>query len=154
MSADRPHRDSASDGGAWTDTHRDREAIVAELDELLVQGGAGVVATDLEGVITHWTTGAWRLYGWSAEEAIGRHVLDLLVARDDREAAAENLETIRTSGGWEGEFDLVRKDGSIVSAYTRGTVIKDDAGRPVGLLGLSMDVSALPPSGLERESPA
>lgn len=144
MSADRPIRDSASAGGGQTDTPRDREAIVAQLDELLVHGGAGVVATDLEGAITHWTAGAERLYGWSAQEAIGRDVLELLVAPDDRQAAASNLEAIRTTGNCEGEFDLIRKDGSVVSAYTRGTVIKDDAGRPVGLLGLSMDVSTPP----------
>jgi PAS domain S-box-containing protein len=145
MSADRPNRDSASDGGGWTGRgrrRRDREAIVAELEDQLVQGGAAVVATDLDGVITHWSAGAERLYGWSAEEAIGQPVLDLLVALADRPSAAANIESIRATGSWEGEFDVLHKDGGVFPAFTRGTVIKDDAGRPVGLLGLSMDVSA------------
>jgi PAS domain S-box-containing protein len=145
MSADRPTPDSASDGGGWADGRsRDRDAIVAELEELLVHGGAGVVATDLEGVITHWSAGAQRLYGWSADEAIGQPALELLIAPGDRTIAAANFESILTTGSWEGEFEVLRKDGGIVPAFTRGTVIKDDAGRPVGLLGLSMDVSAPP----------
>jgi PAS domain S-box-containing protein len=144
MSTDLPNRESASDRDGWADARRDRDAIGAELEELLVHGGAGVVATDLDGVITHWTAGAQRLYGWSAEEAIGQPALYLLVAPDDRQVAAANFESVRTTGNWEGEFDLIRKDGGIVPAYLRGTVVKDDAGRPVGLLGLSMDVSAPP----------
>ena len=146
MSADPPIRDPAPDGGAWADgRRRDRDAIVAELEELLVQGGAAVVATDLDGVITHWSAGAQRLYGWSAEEAIGQPVLELLAAPSDRQMAAANMANIHTAGSWEGEFDVRRKDGGVVSAFVRGTLIKDDAGRPVGLLGLSMDVSAPPP---------
>ena len=123
MSADRLNPDTASDGDGWADARRDRDAIVAELEELLVQGGAGVVATDLNGVITHWSAGAQRLYGWSAEEAIGQRALDLLVAPDDRQVAAANVESIRTTGNWDGEFDLIRKDGGIVPSYVRGTMI-------------------------------
>jgi PAS domain S-box-containing protein len=116
----------------------------AVLEERLVTGGAAVIATDLGGVITHWSAGAVRLYGWSSKEAIGRSVLELLVAAGGRSSAEEDLARIRRSGHWDGEFDLRRKDGGSVLAYVRGTMIKDDAGRSVGLLGLSMDVSRPP----------
>ena len=116
----------------------------AELEESLVHGGAAVIATDLEGVITHWNTGAQRLYGWSGAETIGRQFLDLLVTPDQRGTAEANMESIRQNGGWEGEFDLRRKSGGNLLAYVRVAVIKDDAGRPVGMLGLSMD-AATPP---------
>jgi PAS domain S-box-containing protein len=145
MSSEPPTPDPAAEDGGWADGRsRDRESIVAELEELLVQGGAGVVATDLEGVITHWSAGAQRLYGWSAEEAIGQPVLELMIAPDDRPIAAANIESILSTGSWEGEFQVRHKGGGVVPAFTRGTLIKDDMGRPVGLLGLSMDVSAPP----------
>jgi hypothetical protein len=70
--------------------------------------------------------------------------LELLVAPNDRMMAEANMESIRRSGGWEGEFDLRRKSGGSLVAYVRVTVIKDDAGRLVGMLGLSMD-AATPP---------
>jgi PAS domain S-box-containing protein len=114
----------------------------SELEDRLVKGAAAVIATDLDGVITHWSAGAQRLYGWSGEEAIGNPLLDLLVAPCDRPAAVENMESVRRTGDSEGEFDLRRKGGGIVLSYVRSTVIKDDAGRQVGVLGLSMDLSA------------
>jgi PAS domain S-box-containing protein len=115
----------------------------ARLEELLVHGQAAVIATDLDGVITHWNAGAQRLYGWTGTETIGSPFIDLLVEPTDRTAAEQNMESIRRTGGWEGEFGLRRKHGDCMLAYIRVTVIKDDVGRPVGMLGLSMD--AAPP---------
>ena len=140
MPTDRPPSDHAASQGRSLE--RDHAAIVAVLEELLIKGSAGVVATDLDGVITHWTAGAERLYGWSADEAIGRSVVELLAVPDDRPAAEANMESIRSDGSWEGEFDVLTKDGGIVPAYVRTTLIKDDAGRPVGLLGMSMEIPA------------
>jgi PAS domain S-box-containing protein len=37
---------------------------------------AAIIATDLDAVVTHWSKGAQRLYGWSREEAVGRCVMD------------------------------------------------------------------------------
>jgi PAS domain S-box-containing protein len=139
MPTDPLPRDEAPHGGRWDEVRR--RGTMAELEARLVTGGAAVIATDLDGVITHWSAGAERLYGWSSHEAVGRSVLDLLLAARDRESAQENLARLQRSGSWEGEFDLRRKDGANVLAYVRGTLIKDDAGRSVGLLGLSMDVS-------------
>ena len=116
-------------------------ATPSDLEDLLVQGAAAVIATDLDGVITHWSSGAQRLYGWTGEEAIGHVLLDLLIAPDDRQMVAENMESVRRTGGWEGEFDICLKGGGSILAYAQSTVIKDDAGRPVGVLALSMDVS-------------
>ena len=116
----------------------------AALEELLVLGEAAVIATDLYGVITHWNAGAQRLYGWSGTETIGTEFVELLVAPSDRTAAELNMESIRRTGGWEGEFGLRCKSGASLTAYVRVAVIKDDVGRPVGMLGLSMDASAPP----------
>jgi PAS domain S-box-containing protein len=116
-----------------------RTATLSVLEDRLVKGGAAVIATDLDGVITHWSAGAERLYGWSDTEAIGHAILDLMVAARDRPGAEETIERFRGRGDWDGEIDLRRKDGGVVAAYVHGALIKDDAGRSVGLLGLSMD---------------
>jgi PAS domain S-box-containing protein len=130
-----PH--ASADGASANEPLR-----AAELEELLVHGEAAVIATDLYGVITHWNAGAQRLYGWSGTETIGLQFLDVLVAPDDRRKAEQNMERIRQTGGWEGEFGLRRKNGGSLLAYVRVTVIKDDVGRDVGILGLSMDTEA------------
>jgi PAS domain S-box-containing protein len=140
MTIEPPSPERAPAGGGWAN----EPLRAAELEELLVHGEAAVIATDLDGVITHWNAGARRLYGWSGSETIGTPLVELLVAPDDRRTAEANLESIRRSGGWEGEFDLRRKTGGSLLAYVRVAVMKDDAGRPVGMLGLSMD-AATPP---------
>ena len=94
MSIQRPIRDQA---------HR---ATLADLEDLLVKGNAAVVATDLDGVITHWSAGAERLYGWSGDEAIGLPVLDLLVTLRDQALAEDAVDSTRRTGSWEGELDI------------------------------------------------
>jgi PAS domain S-box-containing protein len=137
MTTPRPTREDAPADASWAE----EPLRAAELEESLVHGAAAVIATDLDGVITHWSTGAQRLYGWSGTETIGLRFLDLLVAPGDRRRAEENIVNIRRAGGWEGEFDLRRKNGDSLLAYVRVAVIKDDAGRLVGMLGLSMDAT-------------
>ena len=127
------------------------DAPEGELEELLVHGNAAVIATDLEGVITHWSVGARRLYGWTGEEAIGRPFLELMVAPRDWQSAERNMESIQRTGGWEGDFDLHRKGGASVQAYVRCALVKDDAGRAVGMLGLSMDTAAPATGGGRRQ---
>ena len=109
------------------------EATLSELEDQLVKGGAAVIATDLDGVITHWSAAAERLYGWSGEEAIGLPILEFMVTLDDRQLA-----------------EVRCKDGSLMLAHVRDALMKDDAGRRVGILGLSMDASLEPKAPLER----
>jgi PAS domain S-box-containing protein len=145
MSTDTPSRDDGPHAGSWADERmRDRGATLSELEDLLVKGAAAVIATDLDGVITHWSAGAERLYGWGGEEAIGQPILDLLVARRNHPVGEQVIDAIRRTGSWVGEFEVCCKDGGIVLAYVRGALVKDDAGRSVGILGLSMDADAPP----------
>jgi PAS domain S-box-containing protein len=147
MSTDPPSQHDSPDAGSWAeDRLRDRGATLSELEELLVTGGTAVIATDLDGVVTHWSAGAERLYGWTGEEAIGLPILDLLVARRDHPVGEQIIDAIRRTGSWVGEFEVRCKDGGVVLAYVRGALVKDDAGRSVGILGLSMDADA-PPRG-------
>ena len=147
MSTDRASREEGPPEPSWAeDRLRDSGATLSELEDLLVKGGAAVIATDLDGMITHWSAVAERLYGWTGEEAIGLPILHLLFARRNQRLGEEVIASIRRTGGWEGEFEVRCKDGGVMLAYVRGTLVKDDAGRPVGILGLSMDADA-PPRG-------
>jgi PAS domain S-box-containing protein len=145
MSTEPASEDEGPLGGSWAeDRLRDRGATLSELEDLLVKGAAAVIATDLDGVITHWSAGAERLYGWTGKDAIGQPILDLLVARRNHQVGEQVIDAIRRTGSWVGEFDVRCKDGGIVLAYVRGALVKDDAGRSVGILGLSMDADAPP----------
>ncbi len=107
---------------------------------LLANVHDAVVVTDLEGVVTYWNEGATRLFGWTAAEMLGRPLTDR-VPEEARARMAEATRAIRDGQDFVGEWEDYRKDGSRVWIEARVTRVNDAAGRMVGLLGLSRDVT-------------
>ena len=106
---------------------------------------AAVVATDLGGTVTHWSSGAERLYGYTPPETVGRPASDLLVEPHDRDLATRIRDSLRLTGTWEGEFRVRRKGGDTFLAYVFDSTVEDDQGRPAGYIGVSYEM----PSGGE-----
>lgn len=110
--------------------------------QLLDQVQAAVIATDTDGGVIHWNKHAERLYGWTREEALGRNVLDLTVGPDEAGVAEEIMARLRSGLSWEGEFTTRRKDGSRFPAYVSDALVYDEAGRPAGVVGVSVDLTS------------
>lgn len=108
-------------------------AIVASCED-------AIIAKSLEGIIESWNLGAERLYGYSAEEVIGRHI-DMLAPADRHQEIASIMarlgrgEPIPTF-----ETVRVRKDGSAVDVSLSISPIKDAAGRAIGVSTVARDV--------------
>jgi PAS domain S-box-containing protein len=115
-----------------------RELVQARL---LEQVQAAVIATDLRGKVTHWNEHAEKLYGWSREEVLGRDIMELTVGSGEAAAAEEIMETLKAGETWEGEFVVRRKDGSTFPAHVTDSIIRDAEGRPVGMVGVSTDIT-------------
>jgi two-component system, cell cycle sensor histidine kinase and response regulator CckA len=128
--------------GTCTDIH-DQKMIAEQRARdalLLASVRDSVIVTDLEGVVTYWNEGAARLFGWSAEEMIGRPYADRFPEPVRSRIVAQIRE--RLSGSeWNGEFEDYRKDGSRVWIDSRVTRITNADGRPVGVMGVSHDIS-------------
>jgi PAS domain S-box-containing protein len=121
-------------------------ADLAEIERHLTD--AAVIVTDLEGTITHWSSGAEWLYGYGAGETVGRPASDLLVESDDRELAARIRESLRLTRVWEGEYWVRRKDGGTFLAYVFDTTVDDDRGHPAAYIGVSYEMpGGEPPIG-------
>ncbi len=101
----------------------------------------GIIAKDMNGIITDWNKGAERLYGYSAEEMIGRSI-SLIVPSDcehDRRALRTRLrqgETIHRH-----ETVHQRKDGTRIAVSLTISPIRDLQGRIVGASVISRDIS-------------
>ncbi len=110
-------------------------------DSLILRGiRDAVVMTDLGGIVTYWNDGATRLFGWSAEEMLGRPYADRYP--EPRRSWVISEIAKRVSGSeWHGEFEDVRKDGSVVWIEARVRRILDGHGQPVAVLGLSYDIT-------------
>ena len=108
---------------------------------LLDRVHAAVIATDLDGTVIHWNRHAEGLYGWSREEALGRNAGELIVSPAHAEAGLEIMERLRAGAAWEGEFPVVRRDGSTLVVRVLDSLLYDDGGRPAGVVGVSIPAS-------------
>ena len=99
-----------------------------------------IFVRDMSDVITYWNRGAQELYGWTAEDAIGKNSQQLLqtvfpVPIDD--IRAELLRTDR----WEGELKKTRADGTHVVVASRWSLRRDEQGRAVAILDTNNDIT-------------
>jgi len=100
-----------------------------------------VIGTDLAGTVKLWNPAARRLYGWSEADVLGRAITEITVGPEDAEVAERIMASVRSIGSWEGEFWVTRHDGSRFLAYVNDVRVLDDDGRPLGLVGISIDLA-------------
>ncbi|HWY40652.1 MAG TPA: PAS domain-containing protein [Chthoniobacterales bacterium] len=128
--------------GVWTDiTERKRnEERLREQADIIQRAQDAVIVRDFASdLITVWNSGAERLYGWSANEAIGRPMGELIFAEsNDRETL---LEQLVSTGEFRGEIKHRAKDGREVIVDGRATLIRNDDGTPRSVLGINTDVT-------------
>jgi two-component system cell cycle sensor histidine kinase/response regulator CckA len=97
-----------------------------------------VTATDREGRITSWNPAAERLYGWTAEEAIGRHIS--VISTDIQEF--RHLLGRWTAGARVAPYETTRRhrDGSVVEVSISISPVRDASGQVVGGAAVSRDI--------------
>lgn len=118
--------------------------------QLLANVRESIVATDLEGIITYWGRGAEALYGYTAEEVVGKHINIIAVADKEAEDAA-HISSALLQSSWQGEYLQRRKDGTAFWAETFLSVIRDPQGAAVGLVGIDRDITQRKKVEQERE---
>jgi PAS domain S-box-containing protein len=111
-------------------------AIIEDCDD-------AIISKDLRGVINSWNRGAERLFGYSAEEVVGRPVTILIPAdRQDEEPGI--LERLRR-GERIDHYETVRlrKDGSLVDVSLTVSPIKNGSGEVIGASKIVRDITGL-----------
>ncbi len=124
----------------------ERKQIENELKiqaEIINQIHDAVVSTDLEGKITSWNNGAARLLGYKEEEAIGKNISFLY--RKDQIDFLQNevIKPLKEKGSNEVEVEMMKKTGEKFYAHLALSMLKDDAGKCMGMIGYSMDITQL-----------
>jgi PAS domain S-box-containing protein len=123
------------------------------LEALFDSSPVAIALLDLEGKVTSWNPTAERLFGYPAEEAVGRNIDDLVAATEDVRDEALAL----TREGMRGEFQhrvvtrRTRKDGSFVDVEMFGARV-NVGGETVGLYGMYHDIGALLQAQREAEA--
>lgn len=109
-------------------------AIVASSDD-------AIVSKDLNGIVKTWNRGAERLFGYLAEEMIGKPIL-ILLPPDRKDEETRILERIRR-GERIDHFETIRmrKDGRQVYVSVTISPIRDRTGRVIGASKVARDIS-------------
>jgi len=133
-------RDASSDGMTPFDRPTPDQSA-QHLAAIVESSDDAIVTKNLEGVITSWNRGAERLFGYTAQEAIGRSVTMLIpVDRPDEEPGIlarlrrgekiDHYETIRR-----------RKDGSLIHISMSVSPLRDESGRIFGASKIARDIT-------------
>ncbi|MBX5450389.1 PAS domain S-box protein [Thermogemmatispora sp.] len=122
---------------------RERALLLQNLslqDELLNQAYDAIILRDPLDRILFWNRGAERLYGWSAQEALGRISTRLL--KTDYPGGLAAVRTIlERDSQWEGELTQVCRDGRLVIVESRQALVRDQHGQVLATLEINRDIS-------------
>ena len=99
-----------------------------------------IFVRDMSDVITYWNRGAQELYGWTAEEAVGKRAHQLLQTVFPMPIDEIRAELLR-AGRWEGELGKTKGDGSQVVVASRWSLRQDERERPVAILETNNDIT-------------
>ncbi len=110
------------------------------LRSLVEAAPVAIVACDFKGLITRWNAAAERIFGFSAEEVIGRPLPHI---PPERSAEFNRLCDEQAAGQSVTGFETVRqrKDGSLVEVSVSAAPMRDANGRVSGSMGVLADIS-------------
>jgi len=113
--------------------------------QIIEESSDGVLFADRRGVIRVWNSGAERMFGIAAEEAIGQS-LDLIIPENLRSRHWEGYFRVMESGDTNYRTGLLtspgmRRDGSRISLEFSMSVVRDDNGEVVGCASILRDVT-------------
>lgn len=101
-----------------------------------------IISKTLAGIVTSWNTGATTMFGYTAEEAIGKPIKELLFPPDLADQEEMLLAQVR-AGMVIKHFETIRrhKDGSLINVSITLSPIKDAHGDIVGISAIKRDIS-------------
>jgi PAS domain S-box-containing protein len=99
-----------------------------------------IFVRDMDFLITYWNLGAQELYGWAAEDVIGKHSHQLLQTVFPAPLEDIHAELLRT-GRWEGELKRTTAQGTTVMVAARYALRRDEQARPAAVLETSNDIT-------------
>ncbi|UQR62396.1 PAS domain S-box protein [Bradyrhizobium sp. C-145] len=115
-------------------------------DAVLGTVSDAIIAADRAGVIKFWNPGAVRIFGFTAEEALG-HSLDLIIPKNLRARHWKGYYRVMETG--ESRYDHddllsvpgVTKDGRRISVEFTVLLLRDEMEKPIGIAAIIRDVT-------------
>ncbi|MGH7427100.1 MAG: PAS domain-containing sensor histidine kinase [Candidatus Methylomirabilaceae bacterium] len=99
-----------------------------------------IVVTDLTGRVQFWNSGAEAVFGYSAEEMVGRSAA-ILNTDEDSHRLPLDLQRVQDGEDSSGEWRRRRKDGTTVWIDSKRVVLRDPRGQAIGILAVAKDIT-------------
>jgi PAS domain S-box-containing protein len=123
-------------------TERKRaEEHVAYQARLLASVNDAIVGSDAQFRLNVWNATAESMYGWKAEEVLGRSGVELLRTEWPQKDADEMRRVIAETGRWRGEATQLRKDGTRIPVEVSSIVLRDKNDQITGYVSVNHDIT-------------
>src|ERR687886_485809 len=121
--------------------HKQAEEVRARLAAIVESSDDAIIGKTLEAIITNWNRGAQKIYGYSAEEVVGKPI-NILVPPDRPDEIPKIMEKLRR-GESINHYETVRitKDRRLLDVSLTISPIKDTAGNIVGASTIARDIT-------------
>jgi PAS domain S-box-containing protein len=104
-----------------------------------------IVGIDDNHAVTYWNNGAQALFGYAAEEAMGRPIERLILLEEERALLdwRDELAQLSGQGKWQGQVQRRRKDGSVIWTDVVASVVRSPEGNGRGYIAIHRDSTEL-----------
>jgi two-component system, cell cycle sensor histidine kinase and response regulator CckA len=116
------------------------EEQIREHASLLDKAQDAIGVRDLEHRLIYWNKGAQRLYGWKAEEVIGKNA-DELLYKEESPLLIEAKKSVIEKGEWTGELHQMTKGGKEIIVESRWSLVHDNEEKPKSILIINTDIT-------------
>lgn len=117
------------------------EEQLAASTDLILHISDALITVNTQNVVTSWNLAAEKLYGWTATEAIGRLLSELIHTEFDEGSRESAVQSVLEHGEWIGEVRQQRKDGTRFPVWSHVAALHDARGALVGYVGVNRDVT-------------
>jgi len=112
---------------------------IEEQKALLDKTQDAIVIFEPEGRILYWNKGAERIYGWTADEAVGRFVGEFI--HSDLHKFRDVNKLVMDTGEWSGEMHHLNRERHELIVESRWWPVRDKDGRAKSILVINTDVT-------------
>ncbi len=115
------------------------EERVRLLSEAVESAPDGIQIVDLNGYITYSSGAVEKIFGFTPEEYVGKHVNDMNV--DPEFAAKVIIPSIKETGSWQGELLVKHKNGKHFPIWLTTSTVIGSEGKPIAMVGVIKDIT-------------
>lgn len=117
------------------------ERRLRQLSAAVIQSPVSIVLTNIDGEIEFVNPTFERVTGYSLDEVVGKNPRVLKSGRTTGEEYSELWQTITSGGSWSGEFENLRRDGTIYYEHASISPIYDEQGRITSFVAVKEDIT-------------